>query len=165
MQKIQLFFAFVVLISIYSCKEKETNKSLEDSGMKVETSVETSPANNSKLDFSPLPASLFKPVYMEADYMDILFEELPFSMSQDNNASIRQILNYIDVNAPDSYDSNCPLFGQLLVQKEAVYILEADIYHSDGCYYWLIKHRGKKYLNGMTDAGIKFFNQLKNRNF
>jgi hypothetical protein len=165
MKKIQLLFAIAVLSIIFSCQEKEAKTKVEDSGNTVESSSTPSSTNISQSDLKPLPADLFKPVYLEADYMDIIFEELPFSMSQDNNNSIRQILNYIDVNAPDSYDPNCPLFGQLLVQKEAVYVMEANIYHSGGCYYWLIKQQGNQYLNAMTDAGIEFFNQLKQRKF
>lgn len=157
-------FAITIILSLFACKEKETKTRVEESAPKVESTTDHARPTNAPA-LSPFPAHLFKPVYMEADYMDVIFEELPFSMSQDNNNSIRQILNYIDVNAPENYNANCPLFGQLLVQKEAEYIMEANIYHSEGCYYWLIKHQGEKYVNGMTDAGIQFFNQLKQRKF
>lgn len=157
---ILIFLALSLFVTL-SCKnqKKSSDKNPEETGqLEKETTSQQS-------FLTALPADIFKKVYAEADYLDVIFENLPFSMSQENNASIRQILNHVDNKPPQTIPANCPLFGQQLYMKNGEIILEADFFHSEGCYYYIFKHNGKKYYNGMTQTGITFFDNLKKRKF
>ena len=116
-------------------------------------------------DLLSLPEDLFLKVYNATDYLDVIFEELPFSMSQDNKKGIQQLMKYIDKRPPNAISSGCPLFAQQFYQKEGELLIEADVFHSEGCFYYVFKHEGKSYYNAMLPEGIQFFNNLKKRQF
>ena len=57
--------------------------------------------------------------------------------------------------------------GHVAFMKKGNPIIEADFFHSPGCYYFLFfDETGTPiYSNSMSKAGIQFFNSIKQRNF
>jgi hypothetical protein len=154
------YWVWIVLgLLIISCKDKENRQEKNE----IAPVQEQQQARDVPHDLMALPEAVFKKIYFEADYLDVIFQELPFSMSQENNASIRQIMNHIDNKPPASMPAGCPLFGQQIYQKNGETILEADFYHSPGCYYFIFRYGGDQYFNGMTDSGVEFYENLKKR--
>jgi len=164
MKAIKILIVLFSITMIFACKSD--NKTEEkDSSISEEMQETKQPVKAVTGEMVNLPVDVFLKVYMEADYIDIIFEDLPFSMSQDNSKSIKQILSHLDKKPPAAISGQCPLFGQMLVQKEGNIILEGDMFHSEGCYYYVFKHQGKVYHNGMTPNGIQFFENMKKGSF
>jgi len=141
-----------------------TDTAKKNNANKVQKSENLEVKAESSVKIIPLPGKLFKQLYEEADYLDVIFEDLPFSMSQEDNKSIRQFLVNVDVNAPEKIDNSCVPMGHQVYQKEGEIIAEADFYVSAACTYYVFFIGGKKYHNKMLPNGIEFFNKLKSGN-
>ena len=154
---IKLFVA-ILTISSMACQPKEKSISPEP---------ETSPQEtvSPKPQITSLPALVFQEIYEESDYMDVIFQNLPFSISQEENTSIRQMLRHVDNRPPETLNNNCLLFAQQMFQKGGEIIAEAEIYHDPGCYYYVFTYKGQVYINAMTETGIGFYNDLKKGNY
>ena len=152
-----LFASICFSFLLFSCQAKQKE---------VESPVKEEKVANAKPEpiIVSLPTSVFEELYTEADYMDVIFQELPYSISQENNSSIRQILRHVDNKAPASINNNCPLLAQQVFQRQGKIIAEADIFCDQGCYYYVFKFKGQVYYNAMTQAGIEFYENLKKGN-
>jgi len=104
-------------------------------------------------------------LYNECDYLDVIFMELPFSMSQGHPSGIRNLLSQLDNVPPESIDPNCPLMGNQVYQKAGETLAEADFYISEGCNYFVFTYQGKKYYNKVKQTGINFYENLRNKKF
>ena len=157
-------FLLLTLLILFSCKENQAGENESAESTQTESAA---PAQNQQKtqNFQALPDVIFKQVYFESDYTDVIFENLPFSLSQDNNGAIRQLMNYVDNKPPAFLSGQCPLFAQQVLLKNGEIILEADIFHSEGCYYYAFRHQGNLYYNAMRDSGIQFYNNLKNQRY
>jgi len=148
-----------------SCKENSNKKA---DSKKSEITKSKTPKREGKIfRLPPLPKGLYEDLFKHADYLDVLFEDLDFSMSQDNNASIRSFLQNINIKRSTELNTACPPMGHAVFSKHGNTMIECDFYHSEGCYYFIFNYEGDQpaYSNAMSDVGINFFNNLKNRNF
>ncbi len=93
------------------------------------------------------------------DYVDYLFYDLPVSMSLNEQGSIRSSLSYI-AKQPAELKPSCKSLGRVFFIKKGETILEADIYFSPGCTYYVFRKENKAvYANLMSEAAFKFFNR------
>jgi hypothetical protein len=161
----------VLLISIavmMSCKTEGGNKALDtkiNAGENKEEGIVSENKSEPVSSLTPLPKEVYDLVYNQVDQMDGIFDELTFSMSQETNSSIQQLLNHVDMKAPMKVSDDCPRFSNQLYKKEGEVILEADVYCSEGCFYYIFKYQGEKYYNKMLQQGINFYENLKGQNF
>ncbi len=150
-----------IMLILASCNTTTTDKKVNKDNANSEIT--------SKSGVLPmLPVEVVEDIIMNADYLDILFEELDFSMSQDKNRAIRIFLQNIDYKTPlKEFNKDCKPLASVLISKNSNTIIEADVYHWDGCYYFIFldENRKPKYANNMSEIGIRFFQNLKERNF
>ncbi len=142
------------LIACDSSSKKEATVSKEKSKTKEIVAQDTIPT---------LPISIIEDIALNADYLDVLFETLNFSMSQDDNKNIRSFLRNIDLKTPlTRIEPNCEVFGSVAFNKKGNTIIEGDIYYSKDCKYFIFldENRKPKYANKMSGYGIEFFNRL-----
>ena len=145
------YFTVLLLFTLFlSCKsEKEQPQSTTPTPQKAEAR------------FTALPNDLMMKIWNEGDLIDYIFHNLPFSMNQDEQASIRTNLTYIGEEAQDDIPNGCKPFGRQFFQVEGEMIFEADIYYSDGCMFYVFFVDGKaKYANKMSDSGKAFFKTM-----
>jgi len=147
-------FSFLFLASLQSCQEQKPAKTTGEEKVKEVQSVQ----------MNSLPENVFRILYEKSDYLDVLFDELPFSISQDDNASIRNLLSHIDNKIPVIQNKNCVPLGHQIYQEAGVILAEADFYVSEGCNYFVFSYQGKKYYNNMMTSGINFYENLKKQN-
>lgn len=141
------YIAFVILF-MFSCKS-ETPKATP-----VKT-VQAEPV------FDKLPASILQRMWNEAELLDYIFHDLPFSMSQSERPSIQANMTYIDKFAQPIIPEGCKPAARQFYQVNGIIELEADIYFSQGCYFYVFIVDGKpKYANKMAQDGINFFNTM-----
>ena len=110
-----------------------------------------------------LPIELLKDLWETCDYVDYVFYYFNFSMSQDEQASIRSTLRQISEEQA-VLNPNCKAIGRLFYQVEGENVLEADLHLSNECAYFLFYKDGKKaYANKLTAEGLKFYQNIFNQ--
>ncbi len=163
MYKILIILMLPLFLAL-SCNNGTENKNRESDKSGANISAKKEKQEPEKITrYRPLPKHIYDQIYKYADYLDVMFEDLDFSMSQDNNASIRSFLGHINLKRTPAVKSSCKPMGHVVFLKKGNPIIEADFFHSPGCYYFLFyDEQGKPlYANSMTDMGIRFFDDLK----
>ena len=111
--------------------------------------------------FTSIPQELALKIYNEADLLDFIFHNLPFSMSQDQKNSIQANVSYISPEAQPYIPEGCKPIARQFYGSEGDIFLEADVYYSEGCQFYVFIQDGKTvHANKMTPAGAQFFNSM-----
>ena len=163
-RKSLLLLVFGVLF--LSCKDSSKSNSSED--ISKEAKTEKKSKEEGKIyRLPPLPSHIYQDLYKNSDYLDVLFEDLDFSMSQDNNASIRSFLQNISLKRSAVLNTACEPMGHASFQKNGQSIIEADFYHEPDCYYFIFYYENEQpmFSNSMSETGIRFFKRLKSQSF
>ncbi|MBR9920792.1 MAG: hypothetical protein GYB31_08130 [Bacteroidetes bacterium] len=148
------FFTLILGLSLISCQQNESG---DQTDSQAETQ-ETQPTSAAGTTMESLPVSKLEEVFANADYADFIFYQPSFSMSQDEKASIQQVLALIAAQ-PATLNPNCKPRGRVFYQKQGVDILVADIYLGDGCNYFVFLENEKPvYANKMIPQGVQYFN-------
>ena len=110
--------------------------------------------------YPSIPDSTMQYLWERCDYVDYIFYELDFSVSQSSQHEIRKSLQHISRAVPDVSPA-CRPIGHLFYQVEGENVLEANIFFSPECQYYLFYRDGEPaYANAMTPAGVQFYEYL-----
>jgi len=143
------------MLALSSCNGKKA---------KEVTPVATAPAKTSpvkQLNLPSVPLEVMQRLYEKATYVDYIFYDLPFSLSQDNSASIRSNLELIGNQPLKSLGINCKPIGREFFQIDGNIEYEADLYYSDGCYGYVFYKDGKQvYANMLSEKGMNFYRNI-----
>lgn len=149
MRVIVLFLAVMLVMSCKSDKVKNSEPTV---------SVQDIPKGASKFDLESLPESEILRLYNEATYVDYIFYDLPFSLSQDNKPSIHSNLKMISSLPMDFMPTTCKPIGREFFHIGGEIVHEADLYFSKGCIgYVFLKDQKPIYANKLTEGGMKFY--------
>jgi hypothetical protein len=108
-----------------------------------------------------LPQAEMKKLFDEATYVDYIFYDLPFSVSQDNKASIHANLNMISPEKMNGISKSCKPIGREFFHIGGEIVYEADLYFSEGCFgYIFLKDEKPTYANKLSAEGGKFYSNL-----
>ncbi len=114
-----------------------------------------------KAIYPVLPAELHQSLFNKVDYIDFIFHDYPFSMSQSEKQSIQTNISYIGREPVFDIPASCKPIARSFFQIEGEIILEADIYYSEACYFYVFVQDGKaKYANNMSQSGIGFYKNI-----
>lgn len=147
----------VLLFSIMlSCK---TDTKPEPQKLTTPKVVNQVPAT--KPGYPKMPNDLLLKMWDEGQMIDFVFHDLPFSMNQNEQASIRTNLTYIADKAVDRIPTKCKPISRQFYQVNGEIIYEADVYFGEGCEFYVFWVDGKpKYSNYMAETGIAFFKNM-----
>lgn len=123
-----------------------------------------------KIEATPTPTALpsipveeLQTLFLEVDYVDYIFYDLPISMSYDNKKTIQSALRWVSQNT-DIPASGCKALGRMILQKDGNQIMEAELYVSDSCGHYIWYKDGKKvYNNKMTNEGHQHYMGIINQ--
>ena len=148
--------SFVILFSLVSCNnDKPAPKA------KPQPIQKAAPAVASKPGYPRIPNELLLKMWNEGQMIDYLFHDLPFSMNQNEIASIRTNMTYISEKPLDKIPTKCKPIARQFYQVGGEIVFEGDIYFSEGCQFYVFLVDGKPmYGNYMSEAGIQFFNNM-----
>lgn len=144
-----------MVCSIISCKtesKKETPK---------KTTVPTQIKNGKYGDLPPLPKKELNKLFAKATYVDYIFYNLPFAISQDDKPSISSNLRLIAKDQMGPIAQDCKPIGREFFHIDGEIIYEADIYFQSGCYgYVFFANKVPTYANKVSESGIKFYTNI-----
>lgn len=154
--------AMTCLLLVLSCKQ--------DSGSNSTTAGATSaPAATTPQSTTPvlpkIPNELLMQMWNDGHMIDYVFHELPFSMNQNEKASIQTNLTYIDSAPVTQIPDGCvPMARQFYQISTGDIIYEADVYFDKECQLYVFYVDGKAtYANQMAQSGKTFFTQMINQ--
>ncbi len=154
MQKLSFLFVCSILVLVFACSDSKHDDKKAGAPAKKQATVANS---------SPYPSvsqEIMASLWENCTAIDFLFYELPVSMSQDDQASIRQTLTHVSTNIP-AYDKSCKAIGRVFFQADGEPLTEAEIFFSQKCQYYVFHEKGKPaYANAMTEAGVQFMNKV-----
>ncbi len=109
-------------------------------------------------DLPALPQADMQRMFAQATYIDYIFYELPFSISQDNQPSIHANLKLISSLPLTNLPQGCKPIGREFFHIGGEIAYEADLYYTDGCLgYVFLKDQKPIYASKLTEEGMKFY--------
>jgi hypothetical protein len=152
MKKILLFgIISCLLLSCKSDQKKDTNPTI-DKNIVVEQKLQ---------GLSPLPAESMQRLFNEVTYIDYIFYDLPFSISQDDKPSINANIKLISPEKLGGINNSCKPIGREFFHIGGIIAFEADIYFQDGCYgYVFLDKETPIYANKFSILGMKFYTNI-----
>jgi len=156
-----LIVPIVFLAMIASGCKTETPKS---SSTPV-TAVDTKPtATALKFDLPPLPIEVYTRLFEEATYVDYIFYDLPFSVSQSEKPSIQANVLMIDQSEIKIMAPECKPIGREFFHFDGEIEWEADLYFTKDCLgYVFLKDQKPIYANAISAKGGEFYSNLINQ--
>ncbi len=149
--RINFFFVFVLFFVNFSCKSEIKNA-------EIPTSVSVSEVPNS---LSPMGEDVFLKMYNECTFIDYIWHDLPFSVSQSEKAAVQANVSFIGKLGMETTPAHCKSIGRKSYQINGDIFMDADIYFGPGCsYYIFLKDEKPIYLNQMTPQGDDFYRRL-----
>lgn len=149
---IKYIFPVIFFVFVTSCKQ---------SADKTASQKETPVQEKSSQGFRSIPQEMVMDIWNNVDLLDYIFHDLPFSMSQDQQASIRTNVSYIGREAQSVIPTGCKPMARQFYAKQGNIFLEADIYFSDNCRFYVFFVDGKAaYANKMSPEGVQFFSTM-----
>lgn len=148
----------LIAIAFFSCNTDKTKQ-------KVETpkTTETKKVADIPLPYPPIPEEDIRVMWEKSDYIDYLFYATNFSLSQNDQASIRQFLSFL-ASASGNKNESCKSLGRVFFQEKGDILYEAEFYFQEGCTYLVFLVDNKpKWSNQLTPQGKKFFMNLFKR--
>lgn len=151
----------IVIISIgfffSNCGEKKTK---DKEGMSREEMWNT---KTTDVKVASLPSITFeemKVIYEGADFIDIIFYDVDFSMSVNSKTNIQKMVGFVSTNVAQ-LNQNCKATGRIFFQKNGELLAEADMYYNDQCRYFVFQKNGKAaYANDITPEGQAYFARI-----
>lgn len=117
-------------------------------------------ANNSKVTLPGLPEQTLINLWEQCDFLDYIWYNASFSMSQEAQRDIRAALEHIGTASP-GLNAECQPAGRIFYQIDGSNVLEADIFISEQCTYFVFHENGqRKYANSISESGLAFFKQI-----
>ena len=134
-------------------------------GCKQKTDREVKPisGNQTEIKLPPLPVQQQAYLFENVELIDYIFNDLPYSMSQNDRPSIQTKIAGISQEGVTSYD--CSPMARVFFQIKGEIMLEADVYFSPPeCHFYMFFEDGQAvYANQMSESNIAFYTQFLNR--
>lgn len=158
------FFALLLIVtttSLLACSDKA--KPSEAAGTEATTTSPAAPAaavSNNAGSLPPMSTERLKYLWDNCDYIDFVFFDLDFSMSQEEKSAIQGTIAGIGANAP-TLNPACKPIGRVFFQVAGKNVEEADLVMGQGCVYYIFQENGKSaYANLLTERGFKFYQDV-----
>ena len=136
-------------ISGWACQAKKNTETVE-----AETTAPAIPS------YPALGNEEVSRIYSQADHVDIIFYDLPISVSQDDPASVKNTALYVSPASPN-ITNQCKPIARLSWMAQGTIMREADVHVDTGCVYLLFYENSKPVAaNAMQQAGVDFFQNI-----
>ena len=125
------------------------------------TTDENNTATQSKLVVLPfLKAEDIQTLLATTETVDMIFFNLPISVSQDDPASAKNSVMYISPATP-AVAETCQADGRMSWISQGTILREADFYLGQGCYQFVFMENNKPaYRNAMSVEAVQFFETI-----
>jgi hypothetical protein len=156
MRFIWTLFCLILLTSACQSGTNQEQNTQQEAPSATPQAPEATPAAT----LPSIPDATIKMLFDSCDYVDFVFHYTNFSISQNEQASIRGALAHISPQ-PAPMLPDCKPMGRIFYQVQGVNRVEADFYFSQNCLYYVFLENNKpKYANMMSEAGFNFYKNI-----
>ena len=151
--RIIIWSCFFFLLSNCGDTAKKGNSAL--------TEVPSKPtANSTQAGLPSITLEEMQILYDQADYIDLIFYNMNFSMSVNDKPNVQRVVTFVDKSQPNP-NFTCPTMGRIIFQKNGEILIEADMHIDKTCSHFVFfKDGNKAYANNISDQGKAYFNQI-----
>lgn len=154
----KFILSILCLILCFSCVDKNE----EHKAVKLE---KKQIIKSKQINYPSITIDILNKLYTECNYMDYIFHDLDFSISQDNPNSIKASIKFISTSVPSEIPEGCKSIGRKFFHIDGQIVLEAEVYFSTQCAFYIFYENGKAtYANTMTKEGLNFYGNVSNTN-
>jgi hypothetical protein len=132
----------------------------------------TATANNNKPSATMLvmpnkggiPKEQVEVIINRCSHIDFNFTDLSFSMNQSEKNAVIADMSYISPESVDAIPNTCRPMARKVYYGHGKVLLEADIYFSQECLYFVfIKDEKPMYANRINQTGVTFYTNVLNQ--
>jgi hypothetical protein len=157
------FFALLLIVtttSLLACSDKAKPSETGSTEGAAGTAAPAATVSNNAGSLPPMPKERLQNLWDNCDYIDFVFFDLDFSMSQEEKSAIQGTVAGIGANAP-TLNPACKPIGRVFFQVAGKNVEEADLVMGQGCVYYIFQENGKPaYANLLTERGFKFYQDV-----
>lgn len=118
------------------------------------------PAKPAKV-YPAIDGEVLSYLYANSTYMDYIFHDLPFSMSQSEKASIQASLANVSDQPQVSIPAGCKPIARQMFHVGGEIVREFDVYYSEGCAFFALVEKEKPVaISKMTESGQNFYKSM-----
>lgn len=160
------YLPFLLLLFLVGCEDSTsatTAKKKKEIVIPKAEPTPTQPTEPLTEKYPALPAKQAKKLFLQTDYIDYLFYDLPYSMSHEEKKDIQNAIRYISTSPVMSNIPDCASIGRIFYQKKGNVIREAEFHFNNqqGCYYLVFLEDGKPtYANLLTRYAVNNYNNI-----
>lgn len=165
--KLKLYITILLTALIFmgcgnNSAETNTANANNPTANKAQTKTAAAPSGmKNSVALQSIPKSTIMGLWNNCTYIDYIFHDLPFSMSQDEKESIQANLNYISSEVQAYIPNNCKPIARQMFHVGGDIVLEADVYLSDVCqFYVFVEDEKPAYANKMSPSALQFFSTM-----
>lgn len=151
-------FLLGILAFALSCKQEKKQETTPPAAQNGQTAA--APAQATGPEVPGIPEMVMVKLLNECTFVDYIFKDLPFSLSQNEDPSIDQNISYIDINRPvGKLPTNCKATARKFFQIKGEIVYDVDVYLGQGCNFYVFVDKTNKpvYANYITADGVKFY--------
>ena len=154
-----LFFLFLSAACLLQCQPSGASEADQS---EQETTTATT-ENTGQATYPSISSETMKMLWDSCDYIDYIFYNTNFSMSQNQRPAIQASIAGISTT-PALIKPTCQAVGRIFFQVEGVNAMEADIFLGPDCFYYVFLENGQyAYANMMTEEGRGFYANIFNQ--
>lgn len=143
--------SLVLLMVLTSCAN-DGNKS---------TSEKEKPIVPATQELSGLPFEIKKNLFENCDQIDYTFYNFSFSMSQSEKTAVQSNIALLSDEVQATIPPECKAIGRKYYQINGEIVMEAELYFSEGCLFYIYKDNHKSlYGNKLSEKGAIFYNNI-----
>ncbi|MEO7174555.1 MAG: hypothetical protein ABIV51_01950 [Saprospiraceae bacterium] len=144
MPKYFLIIASILAIGLVFCQQKDEQKGeLRD------------------LSEQAIPIERLQYLLDSCTAIEYIFYDPSRNISIEKRIVVDQHINFISKNA-QALDAACIPIAHVMFRVKKLIPIEAELYYSKDCQYWLITDRKRKqYIQKINPAGIEFIQQIQ----
>lgn len=153
---------FIFSLTLISCGGEAVKEKTSTTQAEIPPAAAAAkPGVKNQVALESVPRKVIMDLWNSCTYIDYIFHDLPFSMSQDETESIQANLNYIATEPQAYIPNNCKPMARQMFHVGGDIVLECDVYLSDNCqFYVFVENEKPKYANKMTPDALKFFGTM-----
>lgn len=167
MSKTIIMLVILSVMAVLSCKqEKKADPSAQATPAATQPSTAPNPAQATGPEVPGVPEEVMIKLLNECTFVDYIFHDLPFSLSQNEDPSIDQNILYMDIKRPvGKLPTNCKATARKFFQIKGEIVYDVDVYLGQGCNYYVFVDKKNKpiYANYLTPDGVKFYYNIINQ--
>lgn len=142
-------------------KQKAASNASATTNSTQQSTSAVKPGVKNAVALESVPRDVILDLWTTCTYIDYIFHDLPFSMSQDEKESIQANLNYISTEAQAYIPNTCKPIARQMFHVGGDIVLECDVYLSETCqFYVFVENEKPKYANKMTPDALNFFGTM-----